>query len=217
MDDNALHELTAGYALDALDPAEDAVVRGAPRALRAVPGRARRTVRRRRRARLRRHACRAAAPRCASGSSRPRAPSARTSSASTRRAASAAGAPPFASLAVAASVAAIGLGVWNIALHQQLNDSRGAAKRPPARSRRLGRARRERAGDDDAGEPRDRAGREDLRGLGDRERQGEARRNLRGRGHDGRRPPATARCPPARSSRSRSSATAGRRSRPRRP
>ena len=79
-----VHGLTAGYALDALDDAEHARLRAAPRTLRALPGGARRVLRRSR-ARSRSPPSRPRRrPHSASGSSRWRAPSGRTSSRSGR-------------------------------------------------------------------------------------------------------------------------------------
>jgi anti-sigma-K factor RskA len=122
VDDNALHELTAGYALDALDPAEDAVyeehlahcaqcqaelavLSAAAGALAygATPVEPPAALRERILAAARAERTNVVPIHAASGF-RGRNTAARV-------------------LAVAASVAAVGLGVWNIALHRQLNDS----------------------------------------------------------------------------------------------
>ena len=122
VDDNALHELTAGYALDALDPAEDAVYEGhlahCEQCQAELAGLS------------------AAAGALAYGAGPVEPPAALRERILAAARAERSNVVPihkasgfrdrntaFRVLAVAASVAAIGLGVWNIVLHQQLNES----------------------------------------------------------------------------------------------
>ena len=202
--ETGIHELTAGYALDALDPDERRRLRGAPRGLRAVPRGARApSGRRRRRSRSRR---RGPAP---SAALRERILAGARRSAqvvvpfeSRRRRI----APVLGAAAAVAAVVALALGLWAAGLSSDLDETRAALEReraaaavladPDARTvalqegagrlvvddRGAGRARRGRA--------RAGARREDVRAVGRlARRRPPARGALPGRGRRPRRRP----------------------------
>ena len=191
MESLTMHDLTAAYALDALDPTEARQYEDAPRDVRRRAGQTRAARRRGERARVRGRLACSAGELCARGSSRTaRAERPNVVPLRSRRTAA------IAALAAVAAVAAIGLRdlgrlacrtrstsersarqkVERLARRSdehesgcQRHEHRNALRRP----RRQGGARRLGA--------RQGAQRADVRGLGDQGQQAGARRNVRGR------------------------------------
>ena len=118
-----IHELTAGYALDALDPAEREAFEQPSRGLRAVPGGARLVLGGHERARGgRRRPC----PERGAARADPRRARGRRSRRSCRSTSRRRVSPVLAAVTAIAAAVAIGLGIYAISLNSELDDTRSA-------------------------------------------------------------------------------------------